>query len=75
MLRENPKQSAYASPEMQGSAIWTYHVDVAVRKSFLELWKTVAGDAMVINGVNKEVVVLDLIVGSEARVEGCHNYI
>jgi hypothetical protein len=64
--------------------VWTYDDDVAVRKSFSErseLWEIiagnvfVAGDVMVIDGVYEEVVVLDLDVGSEARVEGCHDFI
>jgi len=64
--------------------VWTYDDDVAVRKSFSErseLWEIVAGnvfvagDVMVIDGVYEEVVVLDLNVGSEARVEGCHDFI
>jgi hypothetical protein len=46
-----------------------------VRKVFLELWKTVGGEAMVIDRVNEEVVVLDLLVGCEARVECCHDFI
>lgn len=64
--------------------VWTYDDDVAVRKNFSErseLWEIVAGnvfvagDVMVIDGVHEEVVVLDLNVGSEARVEGCHDFI
>lgn len=64
--------------------MWTYDDDVAVRKSFSErseLWEIVAGnvfvtgDVMVIDGVHEEVVVLGLKVGSEARVEGCHDFI
>jgi hypothetical protein len=58
--------------------VWTYDDDVALRKSFserCELWEIVAGDVVVIDGVYEEVVVLDLDVGSEARVEGCHDFI
>jgi hypothetical protein len=60
--------------------VWieTDDADVAARKSFPErskLCKTVGGDEMVIGRVDEEAVVLDLNVGSEARVEDCHDFI
>ena len=55
-----------------------------MRESFLELvqlWKAVegkkvdVGKVVVIDRVDKKVVVLDLAVQSEAGVEGCHDFI
>ena len=58
--------------------IYTDEADVAASQSFPErskLWKTIRGDEMVIGRVDEEVVVLDLNVGFEARVEDCHDFI
>lgn len=64
--------------------MWTYDDDVAVRKSLSESSELreiiagnvfVPGDVMVIDAVDQEVVVLDLDVGCEARVESCHDFI